>query len=83
MLSQTKLQVEREEKLAEIRSIGLPDSFADCPADWVGKVCEYVDGPPFGGVEEYLDSCGVTAPQQAEITRILTMVDREGRPKAE
>ena len=68
--SESELKPEREEKVQEIRSIGLPDSFADCPADWVETVCAFVDGR-YGGVREYLLHCGVTEAQQDSIKRIV------------
>lgn len=69
-LSESELQPEREEKLAEIRSIGLPDSFADCPADWVRTVCAFL-GDKYGGVQKYLASCGVSEKQQDSVKRTL------------
>jgi len=68
--SQKELKGEREAKLVEIRSIGLPDEFADCPEDWVEKVVEHVNGQ-YGGVEGYLSWCGVKHEMQADIKRIL------------
>lgn len=70
MLSENELQPEREEKLAEIRSIGLPDTFADCPEDWVSKVCDYLD-KTFGGGEKYLECCGVMKDQQMSLRELL------------
>ncbi|KAK5738013.1 hypothetical protein LTR17_006256 [Elasticomyces elasticus] len=69
-LSGTELAPEREDKLKEIRSIGLPDSFADCPAEWVGNVSGWVN-EKYGGVEKYLASCGVDREQQAALKNIL------------
>nr|POE63205.1 tyrosine-protein phosphatase [Quercus suber] len=50
MRSEQELEPEREEKLVEIRSIGLPDEFADCPEDWVAGVYAWIN-ERFGGVE--------------------------------
>ncbi|KAK3096410.1 hypothetical protein LTR53_019234, partial [Teratosphaeriaceae sp. CCFEE 6253] len=69
-LSERELEPERDDKLKEIRSIGLPDSFADCPADWVLNVSGFVNDK-YGGVEKYLDSCGVGRGQQEEVRKIL------------
>ncbi len=69
-VSEAALRPEREEKLAEIRSIGLPDEFAECPVDWVERVRAYIDGT-FGGVEEYLEGCGVTGEQRAGLVELL------------
>lgn len=69
-LSESELMPEREEKLEEIRSIALPDSFADCPAEWTRTVWTYVN-EELGGVEAYLESCGVTREQQAKLKKLL------------
>jgi len=69
-LSESELVPEKEEKLKEIRSIGLPDSFADCPADWVETVCDYID-QQYGGVEKYLAVRGISVQQQNGIKQIL------------
>ncbi|KAK0315869.1 hypothetical protein LTR01_001169 [Friedmanniomyces endolithicus] len=68
-VSETELEPEREAKLGEIRGMGLPDSFADCPAEWVGRVREWVEGK--GGVEKYLEGCGVGREQQAVVKGFL------------
>lgn len=70
VLSQTELLPERKEKLEEIHSIGLPDEFADCPEDWVTKVCEHIDAE-YGGIEGYLTRCGVTPQMQDNVRSIL------------
>jgi len=69
-LSESKLEPEREDKLEEIRSIGLPDSFADCPADWVTRVSGWIN-EKHGGVEKYLASCDIDEKQQAKVREIL------------
>ena len=69
-LSESELLSEKEEKLAEIRSIGLPDSFAECPEQWCGNVSRFID-ETFGGVEKYLESCGVTKEQQETLKDML------------
>ncbi|TKA48711.1 hypothetical protein B0A54_00847 [Friedmanniomyces endolithicus] len=68
-VSETELEPEREAKLGEIRGMGLPDSFADCPAEWVGRVRGWVEGK--GGVEKYLEGCGVGREQQGVVKGIL------------
>lgn len=69
-LSQSQLVKEREERLVEIRSIGLPDSFADCPDDWIERVASHID-QNYGGVEKYLMRCGVTEEMQDQVKSIL------------
>ena len=69
-LSESELESEREEKVAEIRSIGLPGEFADCPEDWTQTVCDHLD-KTYGGVEKYLNSCGISAEQQLAVKNLL------------
>jgi protein tyrosine/serine phosphatase len=71
-LSESELEPEREEKVKEIKSIGLPDSFADCPKEWTGVVCRFIN-EEMGGVERYLESCGVTREQQRELKKLLLL----------
>lgn len=69
-LSESQLKPERKERLVELRSIGLPVSFADCPPDWVSTVSGWID-ERYGGIEKYLKSCGVAQAQQDRVKRIL------------
>jgi protein tyrosine/serine phosphatase len=62
-LSGKELEPERAERVEEIRSIGLPDSFADCEEGWARRVAEFVENR-FGGVEGYLDGCGIGKEQR-------------------
>jgi protein tyrosine/serine phosphatase len=71
-LSESELQPERQEKLEEIRSISLPDDFAECPAEWTRTVCAYIN-EELGGVETYLESCDVTREQQERLRRLLVV----------
>jgi len=68
--SESELEPERREKVREIQSIGLPSSFADCPSDWVETVSTWIDRR-HGGVEKYLDRCGVCTAQQEVVKKIL------------
>ncbi|RMY57910.1 hypothetical protein D0865_02898 [Hortaea werneckii] len=69
MLSEKELAPEKEEKVQEIMSIGLPASFADCPASWVGRVTEALN-ERHGGIEQYLESCGVSMAQQGRAAQL-------------
>ena len=69
-LSESELMAERVEKLEEVRSIGLPDTFADCPEDWTRVVYKYVN-EDLGGVEKYLQDCGVSSEQQEALKKLL------------
>lgn len=68
--SQRELEPERGERLPEIRSIGLPDEFADCPVDWIERVARHVD-EVYGGIEKYLVRCGVTVDMQRKVKEML------------
>ncbi|KAL1304766.1 hypothetical protein AAFC00_003703 [Neodothiora populina] len=71
ILSQEELKPEREERLHEIREIGLPDGFADCPEDWIERVAAYVKDK-YGGVERYLsETCGVDEEVQRRVREVL------------
>ena len=76
-LSERELEPERDEKVREIRSIGLPDAFADCPEEWTPVVSSYVEDE-LGGVEGYLVSCGVTREQQGKLKTLLVANSGDG-----
>ncbi|CAD0037492.1 unnamed protein product [Aureobasidium pullulans] len=61
---------EREARIVEIRSIGMPDSFADCDPQWVDSVSAHI-GEKYGSIEDYLLRCGVTKDMQQTVRRIL------------
>ncbi|PNS17670.1 hypothetical protein CAC42_3065 [Sphaceloma murrayae] len=60
MASQRELEGEREGRVREIEEVGLPAEWADCEAGWVQKTRGFVV-ERWGGAEEYLKWCGVTA----------------------
>ncbi|KAK4561214.1 hypothetical protein LTR86_005169 [Recurvomyces mirabilis] len=70
MLSEKELLPERQDKVKEIASIGLPDSFADCEEGWAGRVSGWVD-EKYGGIGKYLERCGVRAEQQEKVRKLL------------
>ena len=70
MRTTAELMAEREEKLLEIHSIGLTDEFADCDPNLVGIVESHIL-EKYGGIEEYLEHCGVTAKMRDAIRKIL------------
>lgn len=70
MLSERELKGEREERLVQIRAIGLPDEFAGCAEGWVEEVSRCIQ-EEYGGIEAYLERCGVTREQQERIRKIL------------
>lgn len=70
MMSEKELGSEREERLVQIRGIKLPDDFAGCPEGWVEEVSRFIE-KDYGGIEAYLERCGVTAEQQSRVRKIL------------
>lgn len=59
MLSQSELAPEKEERMKEIRSIGLSEKFAICPPNVVSSVHLHLR-EKYGGVEKYLEKIGVS-----------------------
>ena len=76
-LSERELLPEREEKVREVGSIGLPEVFADCPLEWTGVVWRFVE-EECGGVETYLESCGVGREQLGRL-RGLLLLEPDGK----
>ncbi|KAK4500177.1 hypothetical protein PRZ48_008363 [Zasmidium cellare] len=70
MASVKGLEAEREERLVQIRAIGLPDEFAGCAEGWVEEVSRCIE-EEYGGIEKYLERCGVTREQQERIRKIF------------
>ncbi len=68
--SEAELETEKEERLKEIRSIGLDETFAQCPPEFCPRIRRHLDSQ-YGGISKYLDSVGVSNSQQKEIRRIL------------
>lgn len=66
VVSERELEVARESRMKEIRSIGLGEEFAGCPQGFVGAMKAYLDGK-WGGVEGYLDGCGVDSRMREKI----------------
>jgi protein-tyrosine phosphatase len=71
VLSAKELEPENEERLKDIRKVGLDDSFVGCPADFVEKVTKHLDDQ-YGGVEKYLTRIGVGLDAQHRIRDIMT-----------
>lgn len=58
-LSEAELASEKDERMKEIRSIGLSEQFAVCPPGLVQKVHLHLE-EKYGGVEKYLEQVGVS-----------------------
>lgn len=72
MQSQEGLAPEREAKVEEVKSIGLPEHFADCEIDWVRKVTHYIQAE-WGGVDLYLEDCGVAQEYRQEVRQAMLL----------
>ena len=68
--SEPELGPEKEERLKEIRSIGLDETFAQCPPDFCERIQNHLNAT-HSGIRQYLDSIGVGRDQQEQIRRIL------------
>lgn len=71
LLSEPELQPEMEERMKEIKGIGLTEEFAGCNPKLVKAVHDHLV-EKYGSVEEYLSgACGVTRDMQGQVRRIL------------
>ncbi|KAI0503318.1 hypothetical protein F5B22DRAFT_558419 [Xylaria bambusicola] len=70
LLSQAGLKPEREERVAEMRHIGLSPEWGDCPPELIQRVSEHLD-VRYGGVDGYLDSIGFGAEDRARLVEVL------------
>jgi protein-tyrosine phosphatase len=80
MLSAPELVKEREAKLKEVHSIGLPDEFADCDPQLVSLVNKHI-ADKFGSIEKYLESCGVSTTTQQKVRSIMAGEDNTSTTK--
>ncbi|KIW01469.1 hypothetical protein, variant [Verruconis gallopava] len=72
MATQGQLDSEREERLREIASIGLPESFADCDPEFVAAIDRHIQ-EEYGGVSQYLSHAGVGEETQNAVKEHLKM----------
>ncbi|KAJ0381632.1 hypothetical protein COL26b_000310 [Colletotrichum chrysophilum] len=56
-LTQGALESEREERLIEIREIGLTDEWFDTAPDMIARIAQHLESV-YGGVDNYLDKIG-------------------------
>ena len=68
--SEKELEPELEERLTEIASIGLDESFARCPVDFIKEITSFIDAE-YGGVRQYLNKIHVNNDQIDFIKRQL------------
>jgi protein-tyrosine phosphatase len=69
-LSEPELESEKEERMKEIRSIGLDESFAKCPPQFCQLVLDHLNAK-YGGIAKYLEGIGVNRSQQQTIRQLL------------
>ena len=71
LASEQELVPEKEERVAELRRVGLTEDFARCPEGFVQHVTSRIN-EQYGGVEKHLvEACGVLPAHLDEIKRIL------------
>lgn len=68
--SEPELVPELEERMQEIRAIGLTEDYAKCPPGWTEAITNYLD-EKYGGVEGYLLSLGIDREKQERIRNLL------------
>jgi protein-tyrosine phosphatase len=56
--------------MKEIKSIGLTEDFAGCPADWIEKMDEHLR-EKYGGVEKYCVAIGFGEEEQSKLREVL------------
>lgn len=69
-LTDEALIPDREERLAEIRQIGLTDEWADTAKDMIVRVKQHLD-ENYGGLDVYLDGIGFGADDRARVRDAL------------
>ena len=68
--SEAELEPEKEERLKEINSIGLDETFAQCPPDFCGRMQQHL-ATKYGGISSYLRGIGILDEQQEHVRRML------------
>lgn len=56
--------------MAEIKSIGLSEEFAECPKNWMEKMQEHLK-TVYGGVESYCEKIGFGKGEQERLVEAL------------
>lgn len=70
MKSEAELVPELEERLKEIRALGLDEEYAKCPPGFTTAIKTLLDSK-YGGVEGYLSTLGIDPEKQERIRRRL------------
>ena len=69
-MSERELQPEMKERLVEIKKVGLDDSFAGCPPEFVPEIIKHLE-QKYGGVREYLTKIGINDEMQEVVRQML------------
>jgi protein-tyrosine phosphatase len=69
-LSEVELYEERDERLREIREIGLTEEFANAPREYIFTISDHIQ-QKYGGVPAYLTHIGVSEETQEQLIRTL------------
>ena len=64
--SEPELVAEVDERMKEIRKLGLSEEYTKCPAGFIGEIKRHLE-ESYGGVEGYLRYVGVT---EEEVERV-------------
>ncbi|KAI9844070.1 MAG: hypothetical protein M1838_002326 [Thelocarpon superellum] len=75
--SEAELEAEWDERLEEIRGIGLTEAFARTPGDWVEKIHLHIRAK-YGDITAYLAGIGVDEQMQDQIQMNLLHVGAKG-----
>jgi len=70
IMSEEELLPEKEARMEEIRSIGLTEEFAGCPADWIEKMDNYLR-EKYAGVQMYMRLIGFKQEDEDRMVGIL------------
>ncbi|KAK2806893.1 hypothetical protein FQN51_005693 [Onygenales sp. PD_10] len=70
--SEKELVPELEERVEEMRAMGLPEEFALCPGGFVGEVVRWLE-EGYGGVRGYLAAVGVEEEVVERVRRLLVV----------
>ncbi|RAK98355.1 putative tyrosine/serine protein phosphatase [Aspergillus ibericus CBS 121593] len=68
--SEGELVIEMEERMKEVRLLGLSEEYTKCPDGFTGRICAHLE-ERYGGVEGYLGLIGIGREKVERIRRVL------------
>lgn len=68
--TEAELESEFEDRMKEIRSIGLDETFAKCPETFVSEIVAFID-ERYGGIDSYLTGIGVDERMSSSVRQSL------------